>query len=227
MKRIIIIFLSLIPLVAEAQEAKIIGGYLLDGMDSFEELDAAVLTESRTKEKTLDGKGMKVPGGGIFMTPESVGKEIGSIVEIRHPFLVRTISFTVDENRMEGCRADIRIYHMHDEDNLENIITMPIHQDIPKAEDKTTFRIVPGESIVLDPGKYYISFCLSDIAPGIMERWAESGTWSEEERFAKYRQDRIFFPLYIKSSYCRDSSDQPLTKWGANIGMTVDGIIYK
>ena len=30
-----------------AQEPQIIGGYLLDGKDSFEELEAAILTESK------------------------------------------------------------------------------------------------------------------------------------------------------------------------------------
>ena len=34
---------------AIAQEPQIIGGYLLDGKDSFEELEAAVLTESKSK----------------------------------------------------------------------------------------------------------------------------------------------------------------------------------
>ena len=56
MKRTIIIILSLIPLLAMAQEPQIIGGYLLDGKDSFEELEAAVLTESKSKAKKLDGK---------------------------------------------------------------------------------------------------------------------------------------------------------------------------
>ena len=71
MKRTLIIFLSIIPLFAMAQEPQIIGGYLLDGKDSFEELEAAVLTESKSKAKKLDSKGMKFPGGSIFMTPES------------------------------------------------------------------------------------------------------------------------------------------------------------
>ena len=62
MKRIAILILSLIPLFAMAQSPQIIGGYLLDGKDSFEELEAAVLTESKSKVKKLDGKGMKMPG---------------------------------------------------------------------------------------------------------------------------------------------------------------------
>ena len=224
MKRIAILILSLIPLFAKAQEPQIVGGYLLDGKDSFEELEAAVLTESKSKEKNLGGKGMKFPGGNIFMTPESVGKEIGSLVKTRHPFLVKAISFTVEENRMEGCKASLRIYRMDGEDNLVNMVTMPIYQDIPKATDETTFTIAPEESIVLEPGEYYISFCLTEISSEIMDRWAESETWSDEQRFDMYRQDRIRFPLYLKSSYTREQSDHPLTKWGANIGIEVSGI---
>ena len=224
MKRIAILTLSLIPLFAKAQSPQIIGGYLLDGKDSFEELEAAVLTESRSKEKNLGGKGMKFPGGSIFMTPESVGKEIGSLVKTKHPFLVKAISFTVEENRMEGCKASIRIYRMEGEDNLVNIVTMPIYQDIPKATDETTFSIAPEESIVLDPGEYYISFCLTEISQEIMDRWAESDSWSDEHRFDMYRQDRVYFPLYLKSSYTRERSDHPLTNWGANIGIEVKGI---
>ena len=224
MKRTLIILLSLIPLFTEAQEPQIIGGYLLDGKDSFEELEAAVLTESKSKEKNLGGKGMKFPGGIIFMTPESVGKEIGSLMKTRHPFLVKAISFTVEENRMEGCKASLRIYRMEGENNLVNMVTMPIYQYIPKATDETKFTIAPEESIVLEPGEYYISFCLTEISREIMDRWAESETWSDEQRFDMYRQDRIRFPLYLKSSYTREQSDHPLTKWGANIGIEVSGI---
>lgn len=224
MKRIAIIILALIPLFAAAQEPQIIGGYLLDGKDSFEELDAAVLTESESKEKSLGGKGMKFPGGSIFMTPESVGKEIGSLVRTKHPFLVQAISFTVEENRMEGCKASLRIYRMDSEDSLVNIVTMPILQDIPKATSETVFSIAPEESMVLEPGEYYISFCLSEISREIMDKWAESETWSDDQRFSMYRQDRIYFPLYLKSSYTREQPDQPLTRWGANIGIEVKGI---
>ena len=62
MKRIIAILLSFAPLFAFAQEYQIIGGYLLDGEDSFEELDAAVVTDAKRKDKNLDGKGMRFPG---------------------------------------------------------------------------------------------------------------------------------------------------------------------
>ena len=225
MKRIISIILSLSPLFTYAQESQIIGGYLLDGKDSFEELDAAVLTESKSKTRNLDGKGMRFPGVVMMMNPESVGKEIGSIVEVKHPFLVKSISFTVDENRMEGCKANIRIYRITDEGNLDNIVTMPISQDIPKAEKKTTFSIVPQEYIELEPGEYYISFALTVISESIEEKWSYSKTWDEKERYVNQLEDSIYFPLYVKGSFSRENSYSPLTRWKYNIGMTVNGLI--
>lgn len=224
MKRIIAILLSFAPLFAFAQEHQIIGGYLLDGEDSFEELDAAVVTDAKRKDKNLDGKGLRFPGRAM-MIPESVGKEIGSIVEVKNPFLVKSICFTVDENRMEGCKASIRIYRITDEGNLDNIVTMPISQDIPKAEKKRTFSIVPQESIDLEPGEYYISFALKEISETIADKWANAKTWDAKERYANQLEDCMFFPVFVKSSYSRENSDSPLTKWKYNIGMTVIGKI--
>ena len=204
MKRTITILLSLIPFMTLAQEAQTIGGCLVDGQECFEELDAAVLTESQSKQKNLCRKGMKIPGAVIMMTPENSGEEIGSLVKTRHPFLVKSISFTVEENRMEGCKACLRIYRTDDGSSPVNIVNMPIYQDIPKTSDRKVFSIVPEEDLVLAPGEYYIGFSLT-------------GSGNES-------MDRIFFPLYVKSSYTRESPDAPLSEWGANIGIEVRGI---
>ena len=223
-KGILTLFMCLLSFFSWAQEPQIIGGYLLDGEDSFEELDAAVVTDAKRKDKNLDGKGMRLPGRAM-MIPESVGKEIGSIVKVKDTFLVKSICFTVDENRMEGCKASIRIYRITDEGNLDNIVTMPICQDIPKAEKKTTFSIVPQESIELEPGEYYISFALTEISETIADKWANSKAWDAKERYANQLEDCMFFPVYVKSSYSRSTAEHPLEKWKYNIGMTVRGKI--
>ena len=216
--------MCLLSFFSWAQEPQIIGGYLLDGEDSFEELDAAVVTDAKRKDKNLDGKGMRLPGRAMII-PESVGKEIGSIVKVKDTFLVKSICFTVEENRMEGCTASIRIYRITDEGNLDNIVTMPISQDIPKAEKKTTFSIVPQESIELEPGEYYISFALTEISETIADKWANSKAWDAKERYANQLEDSMFFPVYVKSSYSRSTAEHPLDKWKYNIGMTVRGKI--
>ena len=225
MKVFLTLILCILSFLASAQEPQIIGGYILDGKDSFEEIDAAVVTDSKRKDKNLDGKGMKLPGVIMMMNPESVGEEIGSIIEVKHPFLVKSICFTVKENRMEGCKARINIYRLTDSNNLDNIVTMPIYQDIPKTEKKTTFSIAPEESIELQPGEYYISFALSDISEAIEAKWVNSKTWDGKERYANQLEDCIYFPVYVKSSYSRKNTDSPLTKWKYNIGMSVRGKI--
>ena len=225
MKVFLILTLCVLSFLASAQEPQIIGGYILDGKDSFEELDAAVVTDSKRLDKNLDGKGMKLPGVIMMMNPESVGQEIGSIIEVKHPFLVKSICFTVKENRMEGCKARINIYRLTDSNNLDNIVTMPIYQEIPRTEKKTTFSIAPEENLELQPGEYYISFALSDISEAIEAKWVNSKTWDGKERYVNQLEDCMFFPVYVKSSYSRENSYSPLTKWKYNIGMTVIGKI--
>ena len=224
-KGILTLFMCLLSFFSWAQEPQIIGGYILDGKDSFEELDAAVVTDSKRLDKNLDGKGMKLPGVIMMMNPESVGQEIGSIIEVKHPFLVKSICFTVKENRMEGCKARINIYRLTDSNNLDNIVTMPIYQEIPRTEKKTTFSIAPEENLELQPGEYYISFALSDISEAIEAKWVNSKTWDGKERYANQLEDCIYFPVYVKSSYSRSTAEQPLEKWKYNIGMTVRGKI--
>ena len=225
MKVFLILTLCVLSFLASAQEPQIIGGYILDGKDSFEELDAAVVTDSKRLDKNLDGKGMKLPGVIMMMNPESVGQEIGSIIEVKHPFLVKSICFTVKENRMEGCKARINIYRLTDSNNLDNIVTMPIYQEIPRTEKKTTFSIAPEENLELQPGEYYISFALSDISEAIEAKWVNAKTWDGKERYANQLEDCIYFPVYVKSSYSRSTAEQPLEKWKYNIGMTVRGKI--
>ena len=225
MKVFLAITLCVLSFLASAQERQIIGGYLLDGKDSFEELDAAVVTDSKREDKNLDGKGMRLPVGAMMMIPESVGQEIGSIIEVKHPFLVKSICFTVKENRMEGCKARINIYRLTGCNNLDNIVTMPIYQEIPRTEKKTTFSIVPQENLELEPGDYYISFALTEISETIKNKWADSKAWDAKERYANQLEDSMFFPVYVKSSYSRSTAEQPLEKWKYNIGMTVRGKI--
>ena len=66
-KGILTLFMCLLSFFSWAQEPQIIGGYLLDGEDSFEELDPAVVTDAKRKDKNLDGKGMRFPGRAMMI----------------------------------------------------------------------------------------------------------------------------------------------------------------
>ena len=79
MKVFLTITLCVLSFLAYAQEPQIIGGYLLDGKDSFEELDAAVVTDSKRKDKNLDGKGMRLPGVAMMMIPEALERRSAAL----------------------------------------------------------------------------------------------------------------------------------------------------
>ena len=64
-----------------------------------------------------------------------------------------------------------------------------------------------------------------EISETIADKWANAKTWNEKERYVNQLEDSMFFPVYVKSSYSRENSDSPLTKWKYNIGMTVIGKI--
>lgn len=204
MKRIIIMILSLISLIAEAQESRTIAGNLLNDGNGVEELDPAILDEGRVLYKDLTDKGMKISGGVIYASSESIGKELGSIVRVKEPFLVHSIGFTVMENQSEGCRVSIRIYRIQTDDSLEDIVTIPICQNIPVTSSKTRLEVAPAESLLLEPGEYYIGFRIDEVAEG-----------------------RIYFPLYMKKSYFRNANEEPLQKCRTNIGISVRGSVIR
>ena len=101
--------------------------------------------------------------------------------------------------------GDLLIYRITDDGNLETIVTMPIQQDIPKAESKTTFHIVPQENIELVPGEYYISFALTEIAQDIKDRWADSSTWTDAEKYARMQASRLRSLIRYHNLYLPDN----------------------
>lgn len=205
MKRFVLMILWLVPFLVKAQDVQIISGNLVDEAIMLDELDSAVVTADAPKLRTLTKKGAKVPGGLMYFSPDDINAELGSIVETKSSFLVKTISFTVKKNSLEGCKVNIRIYRLHSVDSLENIIAIPICQHLPTTPEEATFSIAPQERFVLDKGKYFISLSISEMEESAAEA-------------------RIYFPLYLKESYSRRSAKEPLVRRSTNIGLSVKGI---
>ena len=196
----------LLPFLGNTQTTQTIGANLIDNEEISDMLDSIVVNARSTKVKRLDGNGTKIPGACIYFSPSALNAELGSVIEIKSPFLVQRLSFSVLLNKIEGCKASIRIYRMHSEDSLTNIITMPITQFIPTADSKTTFNIVPQEGITLEKGQYYISLSITEVSPSATE------------------EHKLHFPLYVKSSYMRADSASPLVKRKYNIGLIIRGV---
>ena len=78
--------------VARAQEPQVVGAVLVDDAVMLEQLDSILVTAGKGRMRKLDGRGMRVAGAVTALEPGDAGKEVGSIVEVKHSFTVHTIS---------------------------------------------------------------------------------------------------------------------------------------
>ena len=200
MKRLFLVCALLVSAIANAQDIKIIGG----------ELTPAMVVDSDTKVKKLVGSGSRVPGGIGIISAENIGNEIGSVITVKKDFEVISISLTTLKNSLENCKGDLKIYTISPDENLDCILQIPIIQNIPVSEEKSTYNIIPQEEIKLQPGKYYVSFSINEIGSNI-----KSGDTTEK---------KIVFPLYMKNSFVKKSDSYQLEKIGFNIGITLKGV---
>ena len=200
MKRLFLVCALLVSAMANAQDIKINGG----------ELAPAMVVDSDTKVKKLVGSGSRVPGGIGIISAENIGNEIGSVITVKKDFEVISICLTTLKNSLENCKGDLKIYTISPDENLDCILQIPIIQNIPVSEEKSTYNIIPQEEIKLQPGKYYVSFSINEIGSNI-----KSGDTTEK---------KIVFPLYMKNSFVKESDSSQLEKIGFNIGITLKGV---
>ena len=192
---------------------------------SENELSPAVFIGGNTKEKYLLRAGTRIPGGaGDFYRPDSVtkGYELGSVAKTRKPFLVKNVLFSILSNHIPGCVAAINIYRIEGEpEEFVNILHKPIYVHVPLSDEKQDFDVEPEESILLEPGRYFISFALVDCDMEAVCQLQEIPE-SERDRSAMH----LLVPIYFKSSYQRFSPLGQLTHFPVNIGIAVKGLEY-
>ena len=190
------------------------------------ELPPAVFIGGDTKEKYLLRPGTRFPGAaGGFDAREGIqkGKEIGSVAKVRKPFLIKDILFTITGNNIPGCVVSINIYRIEGEsEQFINVLHKPIYADVAVTEGRQDFDIQPDESILLEPGSYYISFSLVDCDMGAVRRYQET---PESERNPTGMQ--LYTNIYFKSSYYRDIALGKITRLPVNIGVSVKGLEYQ
>ena len=190
------------------------------------ELPPAVFIGGETKEKYLLRPGTRFVGAqGGFDARDGIdkGKEVGSVAKARKPFLIKDIMFTVTSNRIPGCVVSINIYRIEGEPKeFINILHRPIYADVAVSDDRQDFDIQPEESILLEPGNYYISFSLVDCDMDAVRRFQET---PESERQPTDMQ--LYTNIYFKSSYYRESSLATLEYIPVNIGVAVKGLEYQ
>ena len=173
------------------------------------ELPPAVSIGGNTKEKLLVKPGTKVPGGvGDFHRPDGTvkGMELGTVATARKPFLIQHILFTILSNRISGCVAAINIYRIEGEpETFVNVLRRPIYVTVPVSDAAQLFDIRPDETILLEPGRYFVAFQLLD---------------------CEISQEHLITPLYLKSSYQRSVALGEMKHFPVNIGISVKGLEY-
>ena len=192
------------------------------------ELTPAVFIGGNTKEKYLVRPGMKINenlGGASFFNPGGGGKgaELGCIARVRKPFLVRDIQFTILENYIPGCVASINIYCIEgNPETFVNVLHKPIYFNIDYSDTRKDYDIQPEESVLLEPGKYFVAIQIVGIDDDFARRIL--GT-PESERDPKALH--MYTTLYLKTSYERYSAMGKMMKIPVNIGISVKGLEYQ
>ena len=192
------------------------------------ELPPAVFIGGNTKEKYLLRPGTKVFGNGGVLVFEpkpgsTKGVEIGSVARTNKPFLVQDIRFEIWQNSIPDCVVSVNIYRIEGQnEHFVNVLQKPIYVNVAESEKPQEFHIRPEETILLEPGRYYISFQIVDCNEKALEAYLQI---PESER--DWSQMRLSTILYFKSSYTRKAAMGKMEHYPVNIGMVVKGLEYQ
>ena len=193
-----------------------------------QELPPAVFIGGNTKEKYLVHPGLKINekiGGADFYRPGGGGKgsELGCIAKVKKPFLIRDIHFTILDNHIPGCVASINVYSIDsDTETFVNVLHKPMYVNIVESDSPKDYDIQPEETILLEPGKYFVAIQIVATDDDAVHRILET---PEAER--NPRALHMSTALYFKSSYERYYAMGKMTKIPVNIGIAVKGLEYQ
>ena len=192
------------------------------------ELPPAVFIGGDTKEKYLVRPGVKISeriGGADFYRPGGGGKgsELGCIAKVRKPFLIQDIQFTILNNYIPGCVASINVYRIEeDTETFVNVLHKPMYCHIVESDTPRDYDIQPEETLLLEPGKYFIALQIVATDEEAVQRILAT---PETERHP--RALHMATALYFKSSYERYSAMGKMIRIPVNIGMMVTGLEYQ
>lgn len=182
------------------------------------ELPPAVFIGGNTREKYLLRPGSKVFGsGGLLVfepkTGNTKGVELGSVARTGKPFLVQDIQFGVWQNSIPDCVVSVNIYRIEGKnEDFVNVLQKPIYVNVAESEAPQEFHIRPDEIVLLEPGRYFISFQIVDC---------------NEKALEGDLQMCLSTILYFKSSYTRKAALGKMEPYPLNIGMVVKGVEYQ
>ena len=193
-----------------------------------QELPPAIFIGGDTKEKYLlkPGTGLLKSVGIITTSMRSghpSGREIGSVAQTKKPFLVKSILLTVRSNHIPGCVASFNIYRIEGKkESFVNVLHKPIYFDVAVSNDPQDFDIQPEETLLLEPGRYFIAFQIVGCDNEALQAFLDKE--QEEREFWEMCMD---FNIYLKSSYVREVALGKMEHLPVNIGVAVKGLEYR
>ena len=193
-----------------------------------QELPPAVFIGGNTKEKYLLRPGTNVlKNMGVISTAlrseHPSGREIGSVAQAKKPFLIKDILLTVHSNHIPDCVASINIYRIEGKkESFVNVLHKPIYFDVAVSNEPQDFDIQPEETLLLEPGKYFIAFQIVGCDKEALQTFLSK---PEEER--KFWEMSIDFNIFLKNSYIREAALGEIKPLPVNIGVAVKGLEYQ
>ena len=106
--------------------------------------------------------------------------------------------------------------------SLTLVLQKPMYVKVPESEKPQEFHIEPEETVLLELGKYFISFQIVDCNEKALEEYLQIP--ESERNWSKMRLSTL---LYFKSSYTRKTALGKMEHLPVNIGMVVKGVEYK
>ena len=193
-----------------------------------QELPPAVFIDGKTKEKYLLRPGTKVlKNMGIISlalrNEHPTGREIGSVAQTKKPFLVKDIFLSVHSNHIPSCVASVNIYRVEGKNkSFVNVLHKPIYFDVAVSNEPQHFHLEPEETLLLEPGKYFISFQIVDCDQEALQDFLARP--QEEQHSWEMTMD---FGIYLKSSFVREAALGEMIYSPVNIGVAVKGLEYQ
>ena len=193
-----------------------------------QELPPAVSIGGKTKEKYFLRPGKKVLGNAAIISTSlrdgrSEGRELGSVAQAKKPFLVTDILLSVRSNHIPGCVASINIYRIEGKnESFVNVLRKPIYFEIAVSGDPKDYDIRPEETLLLEPGKYFIAFQVAGCNEQALQDFL-----AKPEEGRKPWEMTLDFIAYFKSSYLRETALGEMKHYPFNIGIAVKGLEYQ
>lgn len=178
-----------------------------------------VVILGKQKAKKLLGRGTRMPGAIIQLTPDQIGHEIGSAITVGHTTEVKEIAFDILESSIEDAVLGIMIYR---DNTFTPVLDHPIFVDVSQGK-RRTITIAPDVPVLLEQGSYLFAISFVDCADEVKAQWTESSQWDDAMRYKMTKQNCMQFPLYAKESYMRSGMADTFEKRNFNIGLRVKG----